>query len=151
MELPKDYGFLAGTAVASWFTHHMYMAMKVMKARKKYEIKYPALYADKDNCPNEANRTAFNCTQRGHQNSLELLPTYLGLLTIAGLKHPVTASAFGCLYLAGRVAYMEGYSTGNPDKRVNIGTAIGYIGLFGLVGTCIKIAVSSCPWMSGSK
>ncbi|KAI8467078.1 MAG: hypothetical protein J3K34DRAFT_45162, partial [Monoraphidium minutum] len=143
MEVPKEYGLLAGTVVASWFTHHMYMAVKVMKARKKYEVKYPALYADKDNCPNEANRAAFNCVQRGHQNSLENLPTFLGLLTIAGIKHPVAASAFGACYLVGRVAYMEGYSTGNPEKRMNAGTAVGYVGLFGLVGTCITIAVKS--------
>ena len=45
--------------------------------------------------------------QRGHQNSLEVLPTFLGLLTVAGLKHPVTASGFGALYLLGRVFYFK--------------------------------------------
>ncbi|KIY95910.1 glutathione S-transferase [Monoraphidium neglectum] len=140
LAVPKEFGLVAGTAVASFVVHHIYMATKVVKARKKYEVKYPALYADKDNCPNEANRTAFNCVQRGHQNSLENLPTFLGLLTIAGLKHPLTASAFGAAYLLGRIAYFEGYSSGDPTKRVNVGTLIGYIGLFGLAGTCIKIA-----------
>lgn len=36
--------------------------------------------------PNEANRKKFNCVQRGHQNCLEQLPNFLGLLTICGLK-----------------------------------------------------------------
>ncbi|GBF93639.1 microsomal glutathione S-transferase [Raphidocelis subcapitata] len=140
MELPKEFGYVAGTAVASWFVHHMYMAFK---ARKQFDVKYPALYADATNCPNEANRKSFNCVQRGHQNSLETLPTFLGLLAITGLKHPVTASGLGCLYLVGRVCYFNGYSTGDPDKRVNAGTLAGYIGLFGLVGTAIKIAASA--------
>jgi hypothetical protein len=31
-----------------------------MQARKKYDVQYPALYATAENCPNEANRAAFN-------------------------------------------------------------------------------------------
>jgi hypothetical protein len=31
-------------------------------------VKYPGLYADKENCPDEGKRKAFNCVQRGHQN-----------------------------------------------------------------------------------
>jgi hypothetical protein len=34
----------------------------------------------------------------------------------------------------------KGYSTGDPKKRINAGTALGYVGLFGLVGTAAKIA-----------
>lgn len=114
-----------------------------MKARKKYDVKYPTLYADEKTCPNEANRNAYNATQRGHQNSLEMLPTFLGLLTVAGLKHPVTASGFGVLWLVGRVCYFKGYSTGDPQKRINAGTLVGYVGLFGLIGTAIKIAADA--------
>lgn len=29
----------------------------------RYNIEYPALYADEKNCPNEAVRLKFNCTQ----------------------------------------------------------------------------------------
>jgi glutathione S-transferase len=62
------------------------MGFAVGKARKTYGVKYPDLYATKDNCPDEASRKKFNCIQRGHQNSLEVQPIFLSLLTLAGLK-----------------------------------------------------------------
>lgn len=34
----------------------------------RYNVKYPALYADATNCPDEKARNAFNCVQRAHQN-----------------------------------------------------------------------------------
>jgi hypothetical protein len=52
----------------------------------RYGVKYPDLYANKENCGKEEGVKAFNCVQRGHQNSLELLPTFLSLLLIAGLE-----------------------------------------------------------------
>jgi hypothetical protein len=35
---------------------------------------------------------------------------------------------------------LQGYSKGDPQKRVNYVTALGYVGIFGLVGTTIKFA-----------
>ncbi len=59
---------------------------QVMQARKKFAVEYPALYADKDNCKDEKARETFNCIQRAHQNCLENLPTFMGLLAITGAK-----------------------------------------------------------------
>jgi len=39
-------------------------------ARKKYNIQYPKMYAEST----DAHHEAFNCVQRGHQNTLEWLP-----------------------------------------------------------------------------
>jgi hypothetical protein len=47
------------------------------------------------------------------------------------------------LWLVGRVFYFQGYSSGSPSKRVNPGTLVGYVGLFGLLGTAIKIAIGA--------
>lgn len=44
------------------------------------------MYATKDNCANEEDAKTFNCIQRAHQNSLEVLPIFLTLLLCAGLK-----------------------------------------------------------------
>jgi hypothetical protein len=49
-------------------------------------VKYPNLYASKENCEDEKSIRLFNCVQRGHQNSLEILPTFLTLLVLAGLE-----------------------------------------------------------------
>jgi len=140
-ELKPEFGYVLAVATASTVVHNMYMGVKVGMARKKYDIKYPDLYATKDNCPNEEYRKKFNCVQRAHQNSLENYPAYLGLLTLAGLKFPITAAAFGASYLVGRIGYFEGYSSGNPDKRINPLTTLNYVGLLGLMGTCIAAAV----------
>ncbi|GLI64262.1 hypothetical protein VaNZ11_007464 [Volvox africanus] len=139
--LPKEFGLVAGVVVGSWIVHHGYMAVKVLQARKKYNVAYPALYATAEECPNPEHRKAFNCVQRGHQNSLENQPIFLALLVTAGLKHPITAAAAGVVYLVGRVLYMKGYSTGVPDKRLR--GSLMYVGLFTLIGIACKSGVLS--------
>jgi glutathione S-transferase len=118
------------------------MAFGVVGARKKYQVEYPALYATGETAPglSAEDRAKFNCVQRGHQNSLEMLPSFLALLAAAGVRHPLTASALGASYLAGRIFYFRGYSTGDPKKRVNKGTALMYVGVLGLAITAIKAA-----------
>ena len=45
-------------------------------------MSYPTMYADASN----KNANAFNCIQRGHQNSLEGFPLFMGCLLLAGAK-----------------------------------------------------------------
>lgn len=137
--LKPQFGYVAASVVASWAVHHIYMAGKVIKARKAHNVKYPDLYATKENCADATAMKKFNCVQRAHQNSLENQPIFLALLLSSGLQYPVTAAALGAVYLAGRVMYMEGYSTGDPEKRQRGGFA--YIGLLGLAVTAIKFSV----------
>merc|ERR1712098_825104 len=66
-------------------------------ARKKYGVKYPDMYS-KDS-------EIFNCIQRAHQNTLENIPTFLFLLSTAGLSHPYISAVAGWIWIAGRVAY----------------------------------------------
>merc|ERR1719402_942637 len=96
--------------------------MKVMKARKKYEVKYPTLYSDK--CQE------FNCIQRAHQNTLEVYPQFLVFLLLGGITLPRLSAVFGLIFLLGRFMYAQGYYTFDPKKR-NRGL-IAYIGFFGL-------------------
>jgi glutathione S-transferase len=112
---------------------HMYMATGVMSARKKYGVAYPLEYA---NPSDNKNADAFNCVQRGHQNSLENLPSFLSLLCISGLTYPVSASLAGAVYLAGRVMYFRGYSTGDPKKRMQGGFL--HLGSLALLGLTLK-------------
>jgi len=127
------------------------MAFGVVGARKKYGVAYPALYASKETAPtlSDDDRQKFNCVQRGHQNSLEMLPSFLGLLAAAGIKYPATSAGLGAAYLLGRVFYFRGYSSGNPEKRVNYGTSLMYVGVLGLAITAAKAAVETLMGAGG--
>jgi glutathione S-transferase len=94
---------LSSTLMNTW------MAFNVVKARKKYNVEYPALYSN--DCKE------FNCIQRAHQNSLEVYPQFLLLLFVGGLQNPKVASGAGLMYLIGRFLYARGYSSGDPEKR----------------------------------
>ena len=59
----------------------------------------------------------FNCVQRGHQNTLENYPATIFLLSAGGMSNPKLAALLGGIWAIGRVIYMLGYGTGEPQKR----------------------------------
>ncbi|XP_012939578.1 microsomal glutathione S-transferase 3 [Aplysia californica] len=130
-QLSSDFGFVILVVVTGW-VFLQYLAMNVMKARKKYDVKYPALYSDKS--------PEFNCVQRAHQNTLEVYPQFLIFLLLGGLQMPRLSAVFGILFLIGRFMYAQGYYTFDPSKR-NRG-AIAYIGFFGLFFNTIYFALN---------
>ena len=83
----------------------------------------------------------FNCIQRAHQNTLENLPQFFFLLTMGGFSSPRLAAIGGWVWVAGRVVYALGYSTGDPAKRVR--GAFGYFGLFTLLGCTINTIIQN--------
>nr|XP_023698261.1 microsomal glutathione S-transferase 3-like [Paramormyrops kingsleyae] len=128
--LPERFGFVVLIFVYS-LVMLMYLAIKVGAARKKYDIKYPTMYSEKEQI--------FNCIQRAHQNTLEVYPQWLIFQTIAGLVYPMTASVLGVIWVTSRFSYAWGYYTGNPVKRMN--GAYGYVGFFGVVILSIAVAL----------
>jgi glutathione S-transferase len=58
----------------------------------------------------------FNCTQRAHQNTLEVVPHALFTILFSGLRYPTVATALGSLWVFGRIIYTMGYATGDPAK-----------------------------------
>jgi len=131
IEIAGDYGYVVLVAVASIF-FLQYLGIKVGMARKKYEVKYPTMYSDKE--------PVFNCIQRAHQNTLEVYTTFLILLFLSGIQHPCLAAGCGALWLVGRYLYAQGYYTGDPSKR-NRG-AVGYIGLITMLVCTIKLGLA---------
>jgi len=135
VDLPPAFGWVVLTAVA-YGVLNVWMAIQVGKARKRYNVPYPKLYAiESEN--KDAN--LFNCVQRGHQNCLEVMPVFFLFLILGGLQHPIASSIFGVVYSVGRFFYFTGYSTGVPKNRLTYGK-YNMLGLLGLMFCTLSLA-----------
>ena len=122
IDVPADYKWVLLALVGVFFANQ-YLVIGVMKARKKYGIKYPNLYAP----PGHKNEEAFNCAQRAHQNTVEGMAMFLVELVIVGLFYPLFAASCGGLWSVGRILYGYGYAKNGPDGRL-IGSLISHLG-----------------------
>lgn len=125
--VPKEYGYVVLVGVGSAIVN-MWLTFRVGSARRRFDIKYPTMYSDTN--------IVFNCIQRSHQNFLETYPQFLMLLFLGGFEYPKFAACSGLLYLAGRIVYAIGYSTGDPSKRMR--GSFQYFGLFALLGLTVR-------------
>lgn len=128
--VPKEYGYVILVGVGSTLVN-MWLSFRVGKARKLYNVKYPTMYSDTN--------IVFNCIQRSHQNFLEYYPQFLMVLFLGGIEYPRLAAGAGVVFLAGRIVYALGYSTGDPAKRMRGGFQ--YFGLLTLLGLTVKLGV----------
>ncbi|RHY48875.1 hypothetical protein DYB28_007816 [Aphanomyces astaci] len=76
--LQREHGYIILVVVLVVFVN-FWAGFKVGAARKRYNIKYPQMYAEKG----DKNFVEFNCVQRAHQNVLENLPVFLALLFVS--------------------------------------------------------------------
>lgn len=128
IELTKEYGYVVLVLVAYVFLN-LWMGFQVGKARRKYKVFYPTMYAIESE---NKDAKLFNCVQRGHQNSLEWMPVFFVILMLGGLQHPTIAAGLGGIYIVARFFYFKGYATGVPDNRLKIG-GLNYLALLGLI------------------
>ncbi|XP_047322631.1 microsomal glutathione S-transferase 3-like [Impatiens glandulifera] len=135
--VPKEFGYVVLSIVFYIFLN-FWMAGQVGKARKKYKVFYPTLYATESE---NKDAKLFNCVQRGHQNSLEMMPTFFILTVLGGIKHPLIASSLGLIYTFFRYFYFTGYATGDPQKRLTVGK-YGFLALLGLLICSISCGVN---------
>lgn len=135
--LPREYGYVALVLVLYCFLN-FWMGMQVGKARKKYKVSFPTLYASESE---NKDAKLFNCIQRGHQNSLEYMAVFFVLMVLGGLRHPCICAGLGIIYIVSRFFYFKGYSTGDPAKRLSIGK-YAFLALFGLLLCTISFGVS---------
>nr|KAJ3402118.1 Microsomal glutathione S-transferase 3 [Polyrhizophydium stewartii] len=137
--LTHDHGYAAAVGLASAL-FVLSLGIRVGGARRKAEVPYPYLYADRAEAEKDPKKHLFNCAQRAHQNTLETYPIFLVLYTLAALQHPRYAAIAGAVWIAGRHVYASGYSTGDPAKR-NRG-AFAYLGLIALLVMSVMTSVS---------
>ena len=128
--LSADFGYVMLTVVYMVIMN-IYLSLGVGKGRKKYGVKYPDMYSDK--------HPAFNCIQRAHQNTLEVMPLILGLLILVGIALPCYAAICGAIWVTSRFSYASGYSTGDPAQRTK--GNYGYFGHLGLLFGLVYVGV----------
>ena len=128
--LSPDFGYVMLTVVYMVIMN-IYLSLGVLKGRKKYDVKYPDMYSDKD--------PVFNCIQRAHQNTLEVIPLVLVLIILVGIALPCYSAICGAIWITSRFSYASGYSTGDPAKRSK--GNYGYLGYFGLLFGLVYVGV----------
>ncbi|KAG6480289.1 microsomal glutathione S-transferase 3-like [Zingiber officinale] len=127
-ELSGDYGYVV-LVLAAYIFFNFWMSIQVLLARERYNVDFPTMYAlESEN----KDAKLFNCIQRGHQNSLEMMPAFVVTLLLSGLYCPVGAAALGVVYTVGRYYYFKGYATGVPDNRLTVGR-FAFMALLGLM------------------
>ncbi|XP_047310027.1 microsomal glutathione S-transferase 3-like [Impatiens glandulifera] len=136
LTLPKEFGYVV-LAIVHYCFLNFWMARQVGKARQKYKVFYPTLYASE---AENKDAKLFNCVQRGHQSSLEMMPMFFILTTLAGIRHPFVAASLGFIYTITRYFFFIGYSTGDPQKRLSIGK-FGFLALMGLMVCSISCGI----------
>eukprot|EP00939_MAST-03C_sp_MAST-3C-sp1_P004819 g4819.t1 len=129
--LPKDYGYVF-LGLGATFLANIYLVINVSKARKKYGIKYPALYATKDHidgkkCKNQEDVNKFNSVQRAHQNTCENKSSIQLIGALNGLLFPRFSATCLGMYALGRILYGRGYAVNGPKGRI-IGAIISHLG-----------------------
>ncbi|XP_052196213.1 uncharacterized protein LOC127803777 [Diospyros lotus] len=134
---PKEYGYVVLALVLYYFLN-FWMAIRVSQARKKYKVPYPTLYASESE---NKDAKLFNCIQRGHQNSLEMMPIFFMLMILGGIRHPLVCASLGLVYIVSRYFYFIGYSTGDPQNRHG-GGKFAFLALFGLVICTISCGIN---------
>ncbi|XVE77490.1 hypothetical protein DITRI_Ditri13aG0066800 [Diplodiscus trichospermus] len=135
--LGKEYGYVV-IVVVVYCILNFWMGIQVGKARKRYKVYYPTLYAlESEN----KDAKLFNCVQRGHQNSLEMTPVFFILMVLGGMGHPCVCAALGLVYTVTRYFYFTGYATGDPQNRLNIGK-YGFLALLGLMICSISFGIN---------
>ncbi|KAF8794031.1 microsomal glutathione S-transferase 3-like [Argiope bruennichi] len=134
--IDEDYGYVIVVGVLSMLFGYG-LGANVFFARKRFGIKYPAMYSDTN--------MQFNCMQRVHANYLEMFPTFLALLFCGGLAHPFYCAIAGLIYLLGRLVYSIGYSSGDPQKRL-FGLFM-YLGLIYLLYSTLELALRLMRWI----
>ncbi|KAJ0988665.1 hypothetical protein J5N97_007021 [Dioscorea zingiberensis] len=128
LEISRDYGYVVLVLVL-YAIFNFWMAFQVGKARKRYKVFYPTLYAVESE---NKDAKLFNCIQRGHQNSLELMPLFFVMTLLGGIQHPCIAAGLGLFYTIARFFYFKGYSSGVPENRLKLG-GLNFLALFGLI------------------
>ena len=89
------------------------LSFRVGAARKELNVDLPTMYAT----GKDAKSVKFNCIQRGHQQALETFTSFVLTSLVGGVSYPISVALFGLVYMKARIAWADGYATGDPKSR----------------------------------
>ncbi|KAK7042323.1 hypothetical protein R3P38DRAFT_313258 [Favolaschia claudopus] len=117
--VPQGTSYVAGSLLSTVFLL-TWQTIQVSKYRKLAGVPYPRLYAEKAEMDTSPAAVKFNCVQRAHANTLENIPTVYLMTILVGIKAPVVAASALGAWVISRIAYTNGYASGNPAQRHNL-------------------------------
>lgn len=127
LQLPDEYGYVVLAHCLSWISN-FYLTFNVVRARKQYNVQYPALYAP----DNHSNAEKFNSVQRAHQNTLESWAPVQVLMAFNGILYPRFAAGCGMIWATARIIYGYGYAKNGPTGRM-VGALLSHVRDFPLL------------------
>ncbi|GAB0492968.1 hypothetical protein MMPV_004239 [Pyropia vietnamensis] len=128
--IPREYAIPMG-AVLFHLLFLQWAAFQVGSSRRRLNKPYP-IVCDPPPASQDEPKSLFNCYVRAQTNILENTFIYFGILAMSSLTTPVASGVAGILYTCSRVAYFQGYTTGDPRKRMrgNFGCTVSGIAPF---------------------
>jgi glutathione S-transferase len=108
---------------------YFYTSTRVARARVKYGVKLPAIAGNED----------FERVFRVQMNTLEWLPIFLPSLWLFAIYiSDWVAAIIGLVWIAGRIAYMIGYTKSVPQRAPGFGiqasaTIVLWVGAIGAI------------------
>jgi glutathione S-transferase len=145
--VPSTYGYvILSSVIGTGFITSTYLGVQVMKARTKYNVQYPHMYAT-PGIHKECD--AFNRVQRGHQAMFEQLTTFVLCSLIGGLSYPIATTIHITIYNIGRILFLFGYSDTTldvKDARYKKGGQFLWFGYFGVMYCCVTTCGKIIGW-----
>ena len=128
VQLDAHKALLLFVILAGFLQTHM--ACNTNGARKKFEVPWPHTFAPHGH----KDKVAFDCVQRAHLNFVETYTQVLVLVYFAAQDTPNLAFVTGTFFLLGRLAFANGYYTGNAKNKDSgvFGYMLGFFPLIGL-------------------
>ena len=104
----------------------------VNNARKRYNVPWPWLYAEKSH----PNAIEYNCVQRAHQHYLEQTIQLAIVMGVAATEYPFSAGACTIFFTASKISgNVLGYGSGKASRKA--WGMWGYLGLITLTGLAL--------------
>lgn len=120
--LPSDFKYVIAS-LGLLPLLNQYIDISVIKARKAAKVALPALFASEEEAKADIAKHRFNCAQKASMNFSEHVGGFVAAVLVSGFFFPKISAGLAATWIFGRVFYHQGYSTGDPKKRMRGGIA----------------------------